>query len=349
MRSRMPLYIGITFFCVAAILGVTFMFFRLDRAKAEEEESERLYDRYYVMICDDNASSFWQHVYKGASEAAEESGAYVELFGSNLNIDYAPEELMEMAISAKVDGIMLMGSSSPAMTRLIDKADDNGIPVVTIYTDNAESRRCSFVGASVYNMGREYGRQIISAWNEKQRLNAGTDTADAGPARVTVFYDDKDRLYDQSVILSGINDTLSREAGDIEFTVKTLTVDNSNPFSVEESVREALMDEEVSDILVCLSELDTTCAYQAVIDYNMVGSVYILGNYDSEKILNAISRSVVYSSLAVNTTELGQYGVNALNEYLETGNTSQYFSADVTLIDRNNVARFLQEKEAADE
>ena len=54
MRPKMPLYIGITFFCVAAILGVAFMFFRLDKVKTEEEESERFYERYYVMICDDS-------------------------------------------------------------------------------------------------------------------------------------------------------------------------------------------------------------------------------------------------------------------------------------------------------
>ena len=277
------------------------------------------------------------------------SDACVELFGSNLNVDYSPEELMEMAISSRVDGIMVMGSGSAEMTALIDQAADQGIPVVTMYSDNAESKRCSFVGVSVYNMGREYGRQIISAWKEKQRVSAGTDAAEAGPAKVTVFFDDNDLMYDQSVMLSGINDTLSREAGDTAFSVRTLTIDDSNPFSVEESIRDALMEEDISDILVCLSELDTTCAYQAVIDYNMVGNVYILGCYDSEKILNAISRNVVFSSLVVDTSELGSYCVDALNEYLNTGNTSQYFSADVTLIDRSNVAQVLQEKEASDE
>ncbi len=349
MRSRMPLYMGITFFCAAAILSVAFMFLRLNRVKSQEEENAHIYDRYYAMICDDNASSFWQHVYKGAAEAAEAHNVYVELFGANLNVDFSTDELMEMAISSGVDGIMVLGSGSTEMSRLIDNAVDQGIPVVTMYSDNDESKRCSFVGISAFNMGREYGRQIISAWEEKLRLNPDAEDTQAAPAKVTVFFDDNNLLYDQSVILSGINDTLSREAEEGEFAVKTVAVDNSNPFSVEESIRDTLLEEEVSDILVCLSELDTTCAYQAVIDYNMVGSVYILGYYDSEKILNAISRNVVFSSLAVDTSELGRYCVNALEEYLDTGNTSQYFSADVTLIDRSNVAQYLENGGDGDE
>jgi ribose transport system substrate-binding protein len=37
--------------------------------------------------------------------------------------------------------------------------------------------------------------------------------------------------------------------------------------------------------------------------------------------------------------------VEALDEYRNYGNTSQYFSADVTIIDRSNVASFMQKEE----
>ncbi|MBP5608905.1 MAG: substrate-binding domain-containing protein, partial [Lachnospiraceae bacterium] len=267
-----------------------------------------------------------------------------------LNESYSPEELMEMAVSSKVDGIMVLGSEEEEMTALIDRSADMGIPVVTMYSDSPGSKRCSFVGVSAFNIGREYGRQIISARNEKIRIAAGAEDAGAdvsGPVSVTVFFDDNNRLYDQSVILSGINDALSREAEDAEFVIRTVAVDNGNPFSVEESMRDVFMDEEVPDIIVCLSELDTTCAYQAAIDHNMVGNVYILGYYDSEKILNALSRNVIYSTLAVDTSEMGRYCVEALNEYVDMGNTSQYFSTDVTIIDRSNVSTYLKSEGAA--
>ena len=342
--------LSIIILSVAAIFIVAFLYFRINMSKAREDENVRLYKRYYVMICDDINSSFWQHVYQGAVDAADGKDAYVELFGYGLNENYSPEELMEMAVSSRVDGIMVLGSEEDEMTELINRSADMGIPVVTMYSDNPQSKRCSFVGVSAFNIGREYGRQIVSARNEKLRLANETDEAEADndkPIAVTIFFDDNNRLYDQSVILSGINDALSREAGEAEFVIRTVAVDNSNPFSVEESMRDVFMDEEIPDILVCLSELDTTCAYQAAIDYNMVGNVFILGYYDSEKILNALSRNVLYSTLAVDTSEMGRYCVEALNEYVEMGNTSQYFSTDVTIIDRSNVSSYLKSEVAA--
>ena len=74
---------------------------------------------------------------------------------------------------------------------------------------------------------------------------------------------------------------------------------------------------------------------------SVVKAKKVLGYYDSEKILNALSRNVLYSTLAVDTSEMGRYCVEALNEYVEMGNTSQYFSTDVTIIDRGNVSSYL--------
>ena len=348
MRSKVFLFSIITFISAAAIFGVAFYFFRLKMTNPTEEKEEE-YNRYYAMICDDCRSSFWQKVYQGAAAAAEKSGSYVELFGSNLSYDYSTEELMEIAVSSSVDGIMVLGNGEDEMTGLINRAESAGIPVVTMYTDNAMSERKSFVGVSAFNIGNEYGRLILNAINEKKRLLRESGEADDGTVSVTVFFDEKRLLFDQSVILSGINDTLSREAPEESFSLKTVSVDDSTPFSVEECMRDLFMEKEVPDVMVCLSELDTTCAYQAAIDYNMVGRVYILGYYDSLKILNAISRNVVYSSLAVDTEELGAYCVEALDEYIASGYTSQYFSADVTIIDRFNVAEFLKKEEETDE
>ena len=357
MRSR-PITVFIaSVLLAAAVFIVAFMYFRFASIKGGEEGSDRTYSRYYVMITDDYRSSFWQSVHQGAMETAAEKDVYVELFGSNLAFDYTPEELMEMAVAAKVDGIMVYGSNQEDMTELIDEAVRQGIPVVTMFTDIPDSVRCSFVGVSGYSIGLEYGRQILSVRNEMQRLSgseaapetlAGKVNTEDKDLEIAVFFDDKRILYDQNVILSGIKDGLSQELSAEDYAIKTVAVDSSNPFSVEESIRDVFMGEEIPDVLVCLSELDTTCAYQAAIDFNLVGRVYILGYYNSDKILNAISRNVVFSSLAVNAEDLGRYGVEALDEYVTTGNTNQYFTADLSIIDRNNVGEYLH-KEGEDE
>ena len=340
-RSTGIMIFTILFALATLIVGILFLRFYISGRNSDQ--SEHIYDRYYVMITDDHKSSFWQSVYAGAQEAAANGNAFVELMGANLSYDYTPEQLMEIAISSHVDGIMVYGGDTEQMTSLIDEASLQGIPVVTVYSDNPNSKRCSFVGISGYNIGREYGRQVLNVMGEKQILS---DPAQA--ISVTMLIDAKMPSNDQNVIMSGMKDSLTWEETETEYSINTVAVDDSNPFSVEESIRNVFMQQDIPDILICLNELDTTCAYQAAIDYNKVGSVYILGYYDSDKILNAISRNVVFSSLAVDTQEMGRYCVEALEEYNESGNTSQYFTADTTLIDRNNVAEYLARQEEND-
>jgi ribose transport system substrate-binding protein len=352
--KKLFLYLILTAIFSVAVLSVAVIYFRIYTAEVSDDSYGRTFSHYYAMITDDYKSSFWQSVYRGASEEALEDGVFLELFGSNLTYNYSSEELMEMAISAQVDGILVAGNGREEMTQLIGRASARGIPVVTMYSDNEDSARCSFVGVNGYNIGSEYGRQVIRAREDLLRLAeaTGNEVWTGQNKRVTsiaVLFDDKSSAYDQNVILSGIVDAMSAQMNNSEFDIRTVAVDSTNPFSVEESVHSVFMEEQVPDIFVCLSELDTTVVYQAVVDFNMVGKVKILGYYDSDKILDAISRGVVFSTLTVNTDELGRFGVKALVEYSEYGNTSQYVTADVIIIDRSNVAEYMKKVEEDEE
>ena len=147
----------------------------------------------------------------------------------------------------------------------------------------------------------------------------------------------------QNILCSGIQETIDMEKGDdtrIEMTL--VSVDESNAFSVEESIRDIFMTSDIPDIIVCLNELTTTCAYQTVVDYNRVGQVDILGYYDSETILKAIERNVIYATVSIDTMQMGRSCVDAISEYHALGNTSQYFTADISLVNKKNVSGYLE-------
>ena len=146
----------------------------------------------------------------------------------------------------------------------------------------------------------------------------------------------------QNIVCSGIQETIDMEkTADTQVEMTLVTVDDTNAFSVEESIRDLFMEAEVPDIIVCLNELNTTCVYQAVVDYNRVGNVSILGYYDSDTIMHAIERNVIYATVSIDTMQMGRFCVDALSEYHEQGYTSQYFTADIALIDKTNIAEYL--------
>ena len=246
---------------------------------------------------------------------------------------------MEIAIASGVDGIIVTASEEEAMTALIDRADMAGIPVVTLYGDNTQSARCSFVGVGSYNLGREYGRQALRIMRE--RLAGSADR----PVRVTLLVNSYANSLDQNILYSGIQETIEQERGETAVELSLQSVDDTNAFSVEESVRDIFMGQEIPDILICLNELNTTCAYQAVVDYNKVGTVSILGHYVSDTILNAIDRSGIYATVDIDTAQMGAFCIDALQEYHDLGYTSQYFTADISLITKENVDEYLREEE----
>ncbi len=319
---------------IVAICVCIFMFLSYIRGFREVADADS-YDKYYVMITKDRKSSFWQSVYQGAYRRGLEENAYVDLLGENLSENYSREDLMRIAISSGVDGIFVESDESGELTELIDEAVDRDIPVVTLYGDNTHSKRCSFVGVGSYNLGREYGRQVLRIARE--------NTWENRVIRVAIVMNAYAMDTGQNIISSGIQDAIEQEKTEAtDFSVSYITVDDTNTFSVEESIRDIFMEERLPDIIICLNELNTTCVYQAVVDYNQVGQISILGYYDSDTIINAIDRNVVNATISIDTEQMGGFCVEALTEYYLLGNTSQYFTADVTLIDKSNVAQYLE-------
>ena len=69
----------------------------------------------------------------------------IENFGETLSGEYSTEELMEMAIADRVDGIIVQVSDEEAVSTQIDKAEEQNIPVITIRSDAPVSKRVSSV------------------------------------------------------------------------------------------------------------------------------------------------------------------------------------------------------------
>ncbi len=320
--------IGAVLVTVVLIISV----FRVYLKRFQIDSSAENYSGYYVMIVEDRKSDFWQAIYQSAYEAGLKEDIYVDLFGENLSQNYSRQELMQIAIYSEVDGIIVEADESRRMVDLIDKAVAAGIPVVTLYSDSTGSSRCSFVGAGNYDIGREYGRQVLKIGKNKRESQD-----------VMVLVDANSGDSSQNIVWSGIQETILQEndSDEIAYRLSMTAIDDSTTFTVEESIRNLFMQEEVPDIIICLNELNTACVYQAVVDYNKVGEVRILGNYSSDTILKGIYRSVIDATVTVDTSQMGRYCVEALAEYELLGNTSDYFAADITLIDKNNISYYM--------
>lgn len=117
--------------------------------------------RHAVLISQELDNPYWRAIEKGAREAAEQYGWELEYAGS-FRINPAEQlQLLEKAIAAKADALLVQGVGSAQYRQLIDKAVGQGIPVITVDTDEPGSRRLSYVGTDNRSAGQRMGELIV--------------------------------------------------------------------------------------------------------------------------------------------------------------------------------------------
>lgn len=152
----------------------------------------------------------------------------------------------------------------------------------------------------------------------------------------------------QNLITLAIQDSFSEARPGEENLpdIEIKRIDSSEAFSAEEAIRDIFIDSEnLPDIMVCLNSVYTECTYQAAVDYNRVGEVKILGYYTTDAILDAVEKQIIYSTMQVDTQEIGRQCMKALTEYYESGYTSAYIPISTRVIGREEARELLQEAE----
>lgn len=293
------------------------------------------YRRHYAYIHTDKDLDFWSNVYEGAVSKGNELGVYIEDFGTNLTADYDKKELINIAIAASVDGIIVDGDTDPETIELIDKAKSVGIPVITVLDDCNESDRIAFVGVSSYAMGRQYGEEIIKHYKgNEMKIGVLLDSSRGGSA--------------QELAVAGISDIFKNYGINQQINIEGIYINGDTAFSAEEDIRDIFLDGDLPDAMVALNSVYTRCLFQAIVDYNRVGNMVVYGFHDSTDIIEAVSKKIIDGSMSVNARELGSSSVEALEEYWETGYVSEYITQDTQLILTDRAKQIIKENENND-
>ncbi len=296
----------------------------------ETKSDATVYNRHYALIMEQPEEQAGTEIFEGSRKEGKKTGTYVELMGEGLDVEYSRVELAQIAIAAQVDGIILEAEDTEEYQNVIAQAQQENIPVVTVVKDCADSQRKSYVGVGGYNLGREYGRQIIKFATKENR-------------KVLILLDAATDDSTQNIICNGIKDTLVNEGNHLRLELEIKAVDSRSAFSAEESIRNMFVDmEELPDFIICLNEKNTDSVYQAVVDYNIVGQIYILGYYTSDAILQAVDKNIISGTIAVDFKEMGSKCVDALNEYLDTGYVNGYFLMEGNSVTKSNVKEYLK-------
>lgn len=301
---------------------------------AIDRVSVKKYEKEYVLITEENDSEFWQSVYESGQKEAEKNNAYLEQMGSSQPSSYTMTDCIKIAIASEVDGILLHPDGTMKVQEQIKAATNAGIPVVTLVDDAADSERISCIGLNAYQLGQLYADAVL------RLITPDTN-------KIEILLDDKDTTRND-MIFNQITSTIRSILGkDRKLEISSRNISRENTFDSEEAVRDIIIDfDHLPDILVCFSDVDTQAACQAVVDYNQVGNVSIIGYYTSDTILHAIDKNIAYSTITLDTEQIGKEAIDALEEYQQSGYVSEYISINLDIVTKDNIMLYLGDDDA---
>lgn len=310
---------------IGSILTIFFLgsnLFCLYLLKDNRESNEPLEPKI-VLISEMNANPYWLKIKRGAQKAAEERGAVVEFLGPTTINTEEGLKLFDMAISAKVNGIIVFSQEKGKYIKSINSAIEKGIPVVTIDSDEESSKRISYVGIDNVKAGQFAGREVIR--------EIGQD------GNVAIVMGGKE-VKNQIERVQGIKDYLESNSN-----LNIVDIDSSDSMILESEIitRKILNRNDKLDALICTSSVDGIGAVKAVNDLNYKNKIKIICFDDLEETLDYIKNGLISASIVHDTNRMGYTAVNIIMNKIE-GNKNNDLQPqfEIQLVNKNNVESY---------
>lgn len=301
------------------------------KKQACQEENFSSYQYHIAVISEESNTSFWKDVCEGAIIEGKKYGIYVEQTGDGLVNPLSIEDAINIAIYEHVDGILLRPTEEKKIQKLIDKACDHGIPVITMQKDVPNSRRQGFVGINDYFLGQEYGKRVLKLSDEDTQLV------------VVLFPGASFNETSRNWFQLGLSNTVQQE--NIRFDFRIIW-DDRGLNNAEDVIHDmAVGNTEQPDIIICLDEVITQSTCQLIRDRGLSDQIEIIGSYISDDILSGIEQGDIDSTITIDPKAMGHMSVDALMTYKKYHMVSYYTEVGTRLIDRTSSAEYRREEE----
>jgi simple sugar transport system substrate-binding protein len=184
---------------------------------------------YYVVTHGISSDPYWVIVNNAAEQAGTDLGVEVNVSHSGGDVA-AQTEAFNAAIAAQPDGIAVTSPETGAFVDEVAAANEAGIPVVFIDTDDKTTARLAYVGADLFLLGSTWANYLVenagigegdSVWMPVEVPGAAyqvltTEGISSVFDPLGVEYSVFDANYDPALSLSNMTDFLTANKDDVD-------------------------------------------------------------------------------------------------------------------------------------
>ena len=291
----------------------------------------------FYMVTTNAALPYWQAAAAGFNHAAAQYKVTAVVVGPN---NYDPQaELQELqkAVAAKPGGILISVADAAVLKPEIDAAIQAGIPVITVDSDAASSRRLYFIGTNNLDAGRLGGKHVSDKLGGKGNIIVFTITGQPNT---------EERL-------KGFKDAIADKPGLKIVDVIDIKGDARAAFDKAQELLSQTGPKKI-DAFVCLESASGKMVSDAIKRSNATDRLLVAWDVNQDT-LDGIKAGTIDSTIAQKPFTMGFVGLKSLDEIFHSPpkQLGKDYSVDSfspypvfidtgsSLVDKNNVDLYI--------
>ncbi|HEO8419683.1 TPA: sugar-binding protein [Yersinia enterocolitica] len=323
-----------TILIISFLIAVAYSLYCYRQAQIYDEkmlevisEDSPLPKYHFALIGEEMDHDYWRLVGAGAKKAALDNDVFVEYEGPKRSNPEEQLKLLDMAIQAKVDGIIVQALND-TFTPLINKAVKEGIPVITIDTDAPESLRNAYIGTDNYLAGQLAGQTLVK------------DTG--GKAKVGIITGGIDNAYNQHQLrVQGFKDAIAKVKG-----IKIIAIDESNLTRVQAEEKAYKMLKEHEDITAFYgtSSLDGIGIVAAAKSLKKQDDVYVISFDALDENIDLLNEGNINAIIAQQPFEMGEKSIELMLNLIKQKSVPMVNHTNASIVHRKDLEAVVEKK-----
>lgn len=268
---------------------------------------------------------YFDRLVASMERAAKKDGAVLQ------TLSYAsgdgPEaiaRLLLLATELEPDGVIVNAPPEARIIEAVRGLGRRGVPVLALESDLPSSGRAVFIGTNPYSIG------VIAAGAVADSFPQGARVA------LVLSRDYAEGVSGGATIVAGFTHRARASTG-LELAMTRTS--QEGPSASEEIVREILSEHTDIDVAVFIGARDSEGAARAIIEYDKVGRLAIIGFDDDPALLELIQMGVVTASIARSPDRSGEEAIKAAMTMARGGRASAYIDPGLRVIRRDGGTR----------
>ncbi|SDY02973.1 ribose transport system substrate-binding protein [Evansella caseinilytica] len=318
-------YVILTVFILGICLSLMFtfhFFLRTLDIEAPTAAGENLpeADYHFVLIVQEAESKYLLELFEGAQDAARERGATIEYWGTKQTNIEDHIKLIEMAIAAKVDGILTQGLSNE-FEAVINKALVKQIPVIMVDSDLDDNDDLPYVGTDNYHAGYELGSAVLTETEGETKIGIVTG----------------------SILANNLNKRIQGflEAISEDDRMEVVSIESSNLSKIQGAEKTYQMLKNHPDISIFFgtSALDSLGISEGIKKMNAARQIRVYAFDDLEETVALLKAGEIHAIMKQEPYEMGYTGVHSLIALIQGNDIMKDFYTPAAIIKKEDVEK----------